>query len=154
MKKTVMIVSLSAGTLGEDFARHELTLGLARLEAMGLNVKFSAHALRGRDYLARNPQARAADLLEAFQDPETDLILSAIGGDDTYRLLPYLFGRGELAQAVDLPKATAHGLLASLRLGGAVEQSGVDGKYRLGVRLFEYGCAVSASWDVVSRSRE
>ena len=100
MKKTVMIVSLSAGTLGEDFARHELTLGLARLEAMGLNVKFSAHALRGRDYLARNPQARAADLLEAFQDPETDLILSAIGGDDTYRLLPYLFGRGELAQAV------------------------------------------------------
>ena len=61
---------------------------------------------------------------------------------------------GELAQAVDLPKATAHGLLASLRLGGAVEQSGVDGKYRLGVRLFEYGCAVSASWDVVSRSRE
>ena len=100
MKKTVMIVSLSAGTLGEDFVRHELTLGLARLEAMGLNVKFSAHALRGRDYLARNPQARAADLLEAFQDPETDLILSAIGGDDTYRLLPYLFGRGELAQAV------------------------------------------------------
>ena len=61
---------------------------------------------------------------------------------------------GELAQALNLPKATVHGLLASLRLGGAVEQSGVDGKYRLGVRLFEYGCAVSASWDVVGRSRE
>ena len=87
MKKTVMIVSLSAGTLGEDFVRHELTLGLARLEAMELNVKFSAHALRGRDYLARNPQARAADLLEAFQDPETDLILSA-----NYGFIPRTYG--------------------------------------------------------------
>ena len=61
---------------------------------------------------------------------------------------------GELAEALGLPKATAHGLLAALCMGGAVEQSGVDGKYRLGVRLFEYGCAVSASWDVVVRSRE
>ena len=32
---------------------------------------------------------------------------------------------GELAQAVDLPKATVHGLLASLRMGGAVEQLGM-----------------------------
>ena len=61
---------------------------------------------------------------------------------------------GELSQAADLPKATVHGLLSSLRLGGAVEQSGADGKYQLGVRLFEYGCAVSASWDVVGFSRE
>ena len=61
---------------------------------------------------------------------------------------------GELSQALGLPKATVHGLLASLRMRGAVEQSGVDGKYRLGMRLFEYGCAVSASWDVVGRSRE
>ena len=61
---------------------------------------------------------------------------------------------GELAAALDLPKATAHGLLASLCMGGAVEQSAVDGRYCLGVRLFEYDCAVSASWDVVGRSRE
>ena len=61
---------------------------------------------------------------------------------------------GELASALGLPKATAHALLASLCIGGAVEQSAVDGRYRLGVRLFEYGCAVSASWDVVGRSRE
>ena len=61
---------------------------------------------------------------------------------------------GELAAALELPKATVHGLLASLRLGGAVEQDGADGRYRLGVRLFEYGCAVSASWDVVGRSRD
>lgn len=100
MIRTVTIVSLSAGTLGEDFVRHELELGRARLEAMGLAVQFAPHALRGRDYLAAHPEARAADLLWAFQDRETDLILSAIGGDDTYRLLPWLFDHGELAAAV------------------------------------------------------
>ena len=30
--KTVAVVSLSAGTLGESFARHELDIGLRRLE--------------------------------------------------------------------------------------------------------------------------
>ncbi len=102
MKKirTVGIVSLSSGILGENFIRHELTLGLARLEGMGLRVKFTPNALRGAAYLSAHPEARASDWIEAFRDPEIDLILSAIGGDDTYRLLPYLFGRGELAAAV------------------------------------------------------
>ena len=98
--KTVCIVSLSAGILGERFVKHELDLGLKRLEAYGLNVKFSSHALMGTDYLSRHPEARAADFCEAFRDPEVDLIMTAIGGDDTYRLLPYLFDNGELAAAV------------------------------------------------------
>lgn len=61
---------------------------------------------------------------------------------------------GELAAALDAPKASVHGLLASLRQNGVVEQSPSDGKYRLGIRLFEYGCIVSSSWDVVGCSRE
>ena len=61
---------------------------------------------------------------------------------------------GELAQTLGLPKATVHGLLASLRRKGAVEQDPSDGRYHLGVKLFEYGRAVSASWDVVGHSRE
>lgn len=100
MIKTITIVSLSAGTLGEDFVRHELDLGLQRLRDLGLRVKFAAHALAGRAYLAAHPEARAADLLEAFRDEETDMILCAIGGDDTYRLLPSLFDRGELKSAL------------------------------------------------------
>lgn len=100
MVKTIGIVSLSAGTLGEDFVRHELQLGLERLETFGLKVKFLPNALRGRAYLKDHPEKRAEDLLEAFRDPEIDLILSAIGGDDTYRLLPYLFDGRELEQAV------------------------------------------------------
>lgn len=99
MIKTVGVVSLSAGTLGEDFVRHELELGVRRLENYGLKVKFLPHALKGIDYVKAHPEQRAADLLEAFRDPEIDLILCAIGGDDTYRLLPYLFDEGRLEKA-------------------------------------------------------
>ena len=62
--KTIRIVSLSAGTLGEDFVRHELEIGLQRLRAWGVQVQFGAHALRGRDYIAAHPEARAADLCD------------------------------------------------------------------------------------------
>ena len=100
MIKTVAIVSLSSGILGEDFVRHEVDLGVKRLEHYGLNVRFMPHALMGLDHVSHHPEDRAADLLQAFRDPEIDMILCAIGGDDTYRLLPYLFDHNELAKAV------------------------------------------------------
>lgn len=100
MVKSVAIVSLSRGILGEPLMKHELKIGLDRLECCGLSVKFMDNALRGLDYLNAHPEARAADLLQAFQDPEVDMILCAIGGDDTYRLLPYLFDHDELKNAV------------------------------------------------------
>ena len=98
--KTVGIVSLSSGILGESFVKHELDIGLRRLQAYGLNVRFLPHALMGLDYVKAHPEHRAQDLLQAFHDPEIDMILCAIGGDDTYRLLPYLFENGELQSAV------------------------------------------------------
>lgn len=100
MVKTVGVVSLSSGTIGEDFVKHELDLGIDRLRNYGLKVKFMDHALKGIDYLKEHPDKRAEDLLQAFSDPEIDMILCAIGGDDTYRLLPYLFENGELKKAV------------------------------------------------------
>lgn len=100
MIKNIAIVSLSAGTIGEDFVKHEVEIGVNRLKAFGLNVRFMPHALKGIEYVRSHPEDRAADLLEAFRDPEIDMILCAIGGDDTYRLLPYLFEHGELAGAV------------------------------------------------------
>ena len=98
--KTVCIVSLSSGVLGESFVKHELDLGIKRMEAYGLKVKFAPNALKGMAYLKEHPELRAADFCAAFRDPEVDLIMTAIGGDDTYRLLPYLFGNGELEAAV------------------------------------------------------
>ncbi len=100
MVKTVAIVSLSHGTAGEDFAKHEIELGLSRLEKYGLKVKFMNNALKGHAYLKEHPEKRAEDLLQAFSDDDVDMILCAIGGDDTYRLLPYLFENDELKNAV------------------------------------------------------
>lgn len=100
MIKSIAIVSLSRGILGEPFIKHELKIGLKRLESYGLKVKFMDNTLCGLDYLNVHPEARAADLLQAFRDPDVDMILCAIGGDDTYRLLPYLFDHDELKNAV------------------------------------------------------
>ena len=101
MVKTVEIVSLSSGIIGEPFASHELRIGVERLKAMGLKVKFSKHALKGIDHIKEHPEDRAADLIEAYSDPEADMILCAIGGDDTYRLLPYLFDNDELKKSAN-----------------------------------------------------
>ena len=100
MIHTVGIVSLSSGIIGEPGVQFEVEIGVRRLEAYGLKVRFMPHARKGLDYVKAHPEKRAEDLLEAFRDPEIDMILCAIGGDDTYRLLPYLFDHGELAGAV------------------------------------------------------
>jgi muramoyltetrapeptide carboxypeptidase LdcA involved in peptidoglycan recycling len=101
MIKTIEIISLSSGIIGEPFAAHELKIGVERLQAMGLKVKFSKHALKGIDYIKEHPEDRAEDLIEAYADPEVDIILCAIGGDDTYRLLPYLFEDDRLKKVVN-----------------------------------------------------
>lgn len=55
---------------------------------------------------------------------------------------------GELSQALGWAKSTTHGLLATLVSNSLVEQSQIDGRYMLGIKLFELGCAVSRSWDI------
>lgn len=100
MIKTIGIVSLSRGILGEDFMKHEVEIGLRRLKSLGLEMKFMPNAMKGLEYIEAHPEKRAEDLLEALRDPEIDMILCAIGGDDTYRLAPYLFNNDELAKAV------------------------------------------------------
>lgn len=100
MINTIGIVSLSSGVMGEDFVKHEVETGLNRLKSMGLKVKMLPHALAGMDHIKNHPEDRAQDLLQAFQDPEIDMILCAIGGEDTYKLLPYLFDHDELKRSV------------------------------------------------------
>jgi IclR family acetate operon transcriptional repressor len=48
---------------------------------------------------------------------------------------------GELSARSGWPKSTVYGLLAALREGGAAEQRAEDGRYCLGIRLFEFGPA-------------
>ena len=100
MINNIGIVSLSRGILGEPFVQFEVEIGVKRLEEYGLHVTFLPNALKGLDYIQEHPEKRAEDLLAALNDPEIDMILCAVGGDDTYRLLPYLFDHGELEDAV------------------------------------------------------
>ena len=86
----VAIVSLSSGLMGEDFSKHQLLLGVKRLEEFGLVPVFMPNSLKGIEYLNEHPEARAQDLKDAFYDESIKGIICAIGGDDTYRLLPYL----------------------------------------------------------------
>ena len=46
--------------------------------------------LRDPNWISRNPQARADDLMQAFADPSIKAIISMIGGDDSLRILPYI----------------------------------------------------------------
>ena len=57
MVKTVGIVSLSSGILGEDLVKHELEIGVKRLLAMGLTVRFMPHALKGSDTCGTTPKS-------------------------------------------------------------------------------------------------
>lgn len=86
----VAVVSLSSGMLGENFCAHELELGTKRLREFGLEPVFMPYARKGIEFLAAHPEARAEDLKQAFADDSIAGIVCAIGGDDTYRLLPYL----------------------------------------------------------------
>ncbi len=60
---------------------------------------------------------------------------------------------GELTQAAGWAKSTVYGLLTSMRGCGLIEQDGVSGKFSLGVRLFEYGSAVSSTRNVISLAK-
>ncbi len=96
----VAIVSLSSGMLGEEFCSHNIEIGVKRLKGYGLEPVFMPNTLKGTAYLAEHPQARAQDLKEAFLDDSVAGIICAIGGDDTYRLLPYLMEDTEFIEAV------------------------------------------------------
>ncbi len=96
----VAIVSLSSGMLGEEFCAHRIELGVKRLREFGLEAVFMPNALKGIDYLNEHPEKRAEDLKAAFSDPSVNGIICAIGGDDTYRLLPYLMEDREFTERV------------------------------------------------------
>ena len=87
----VAIVSLSSGMIGDKEFIHKYYLGKKRLEEeFGLNVVAMPNALKGSEYLFNHPEARAEDLMNALKDNSIKGIICAIGGEDTYRLLPYI----------------------------------------------------------------
>ena len=85
----VAAISLSWGGPGTVPYRYQI--GKQQFEEeFGVKVVETAHALRDADWLAKNPEARADDLMAAFADQTIDGIISTIGGEDSIRTLPYL----------------------------------------------------------------
>lgn len=96
----IAIVSLSSGVLGETFAAHELELGEKRLKEFGLQPVYTPNAKKGIAYIKDHPEARAADLKQAFKDPAIKGIVCAVGGDDTFKTIPYLLDDPEFVETV------------------------------------------------------
>ncbi|TPR53847.1 LD-carboxypeptidase [Metamycoplasma neophronis] len=91
----VEIISLSSGLLGEKFCAHQVELGQKRLQEFNLLPRFSKHCLMGLDFIDKNPDKRAKDLINAFLDKNIKGIICAIGGFDTYRTIPYILDNPE-----------------------------------------------------------
>ena len=59
-------------------------------DRMGFRIREFPTTRRDGVYLDAHPEERARDFNAAFADPEVDLVISAIGGNDAIRLLPFL----------------------------------------------------------------
>lgn len=97
----IAIVSLSRGLLGMPFIKHELDIATKRIEDYGLIPVFMDNSLKDMDTLEKHPELRASDLKQAFLDKEIKGIITAIGGDDTYKTIPYLMEDEEFKKAVN-----------------------------------------------------
>lgn len=85
------IAAVSPSWGGPGAFPHRYEAGKRQLESrFGVTIVEMRHTLAPPDWVARNPQARADDLMAAFSDPTLAGIFAAIGGDDCVRLLPYL----------------------------------------------------------------
>lgn len=87
--------------------------------------------------------------------PDGNIILSVA---KAMELLQLLNSAGEpmtltaISAQSGLPKSTVFGLLTTMRSYDVVAQR-EDGRYTLGLRLFEYGCRVSSFWDIAAIAR-
>src|SRR5690625_1095188 len=87
----VATISTSWGGAGNRELRWRYEQGIERLHSIfGLKVIPMPNSLKGEDYLYQHPEARAEDLMTAFQDKSIKGIIANIGGDDSIRLLPYI----------------------------------------------------------------
>lgn len=87
----IAAVSLSWGGAGDPDLLWRYRVGKDRLRAQfGLELVELPHTLAGTNWVYEHPEARAADLMAAFADPDIKGVFSCIGGSESIRLLPYM----------------------------------------------------------------
>ena len=87
----IAFISISGGRAGDEDMLPRYMLGKRRFEKI-FNVKVvdSPNALKGSGYLYEHPEKRAEDLMWALKDDSIKGIICNQGGDDSYRVLPYI----------------------------------------------------------------
>jgi len=69
---------------------HRVERGVQHLKSLGFEVRIAPCALNQRGFVSDTPQNRANDIHCMFRDSEVKAIVSAIGGDHSCHLLPWL----------------------------------------------------------------
>ncbi len=86
----IATVSPCWGISGNSDVLWKYNIGKMRLENLGFYVVSAPNSQKGEDYLESNPQARAEDLMWAFETPNVKAIIANIGGNDSEKVLPFL----------------------------------------------------------------
>lgn len=87
----IALISISGGRGGDADMISRLYEGKRRLEEIyHLNILMTPNALMGSDYLYKHPEARGADLMWAIKNKDVHGIICIMGGDDSYRVLPFI----------------------------------------------------------------
>ena len=84
------VAVMSPGWGGPHLFPDVFDAGLATLRRLGCEVREMPTARLDSASLRASPELRAADINAAFADPTVDAIVTAIGGDDSARMLPHL----------------------------------------------------------------
>lgn len=88
---TIALISISGGRAGDEDMLYRYEIGKSRLEKIwDVNVVTTPYALAGSKFLYEHPEARAEDLMWALQNEDINGIICMMGGDDSYRVFPYI----------------------------------------------------------------
>ena len=88
---TIALISLSGGRAGDEDMLPRYQIGKSRLEEIyGVRIIETPNALAGSSFLYEHPEKRAEDLMWALKNPDIKGIICNMGGDDSYRVLPYI----------------------------------------------------------------
>ena len=87
----VAFLSISGGRAGDKDMLSRYLLGKRRFERIfNVEVVETPNALKGSEYLYEHPEKRAEDLMWALRDDSIKGIICNQGGDDSYRVLPFI----------------------------------------------------------------
>lgn len=87
----VAFISISGGRAGDEDMIPRYLLGKRRFEKIfNVEVVETPNALKGSKYIYEHPEKRAEDLMWALKDDSIKGIICNMGGDDSYRVLPYI----------------------------------------------------------------